>query len=304
VKILVCNDGSEQADRAVRLTAELAGACQGAVTLLGIQETAGNSELILAALRRGQQLLESRKIVAELISKSGDAIDQIIRHTEAVSYDLVVIGAVRKGYGGLFSMPAKVYKIVKLIKPPVLVVAGDCVSLKRILICTGGRGYIESAFELVGRIAQQTGASISLLHVMPEPPAIYSRIRRLEMDVDYVLSSNSELGRSLRRERQALAALGVQTEVRLRQGFVLDEISDEINQGHYDMVVAGSSLSTGPLRTYVLGDITREIVNRAECSIWIARHAQKPQNLKQKLRELLQGFTFSSAPPVPSQKPG
>jgi nucleotide-binding universal stress UspA family protein len=302
VKILVCTDGSEQADRAVRLMAELAGACQGTVTLVGIQETAGTSELILGALRRGQQLLESQKIATELISKSGDPIDQIIRHTEDISYDLVVIGAVRKGCGGLFSMPAKVYKIIKLIKPPVLVVVGGWASLKRILVCTGGKGYIESSFELVGKIAQQMGASISLLHVMPEPPAIYSGIRRLEMDVDYVLNSNSELGRSLRREREALASLGVTTEVRLRQGFVLDEISDEISEGHYDMVVAGSSLSTGPLRTYVLGDITREIVNRAECSIWIARHAQKPQNLKQKLRELLQGFSFSSAPSVGSQK--
>ena len=82
MKFLVCIDGSEQADRAVRMAAELATAGQAEVTLLGIQETAGNSDLILGALRRGQQLLETHKIAAELISKSGDPIEEIVRHTE------------------------------------------------------------------------------------------------------------------------------------------------------------------------------------------------------------------------------
>jgi nucleotide-binding universal stress UspA family protein len=296
VKILVCIDGSEQADRAVRMAAELATACQAEVTLLGIQETAGNSDLILGALRRGQQLLETHKIAAELISKSGDPIEEIIRRTEQVSYELVVIGAVRKGYRGPFSMAAKVYRIIKLIRPPVLVVVGNPTGLKRILICSGGKRYIESAFELVGQIAQKTAASVTLLHVMPQPPAIYSEIGKLKLDVNQVLSSNSELGRNLRREKQTLAALGIETEVRLRQGFVLDEIFQEIRGGHYDLVVTGSSLSAGPLRTYVLGDVTREIVNRAECPVLVARHVQQPPNLKEKLKDLLRGFSLSGAP--------
>jgi nucleotide-binding universal stress UspA family protein len=290
MKILVCIDGSEQADRAVRLAAEIALSSQAEVTLLGIQERIDQSEGLLAALKRNQQLLEAQKVPAELISKSGNPVDEIVKRTREIAYDLVVIGAVRKGQPGPFAISTKAYKIIKLIKPPVLVVFGNPTGLKRILLCSGGKGYIESAFDLVGRIAQRAGASLSLLHVMPQPPAIFSQIRRLEEDADRVLTSNSELGRNLRREQQMLTALGIETEVRLRQGFVLEEIFREIRGGHYDVIVAGSSLSTGPLRTYVLGDITREIVNRADRPVLVARHRTKPPRLRARFWRWLQHF--------------
>ncbi len=292
MKMLVCTDGSEQAERALRLAVDWAAACEAQVTLLGINESPGKPELLLNALARGQQMLETQKIAAELVTKSGHPIEEIVHRTEQLPYDLVVIGAVRKGQRGPFSLSAKAYKIIKLIKPPVLVVMGNAAAPKRILICSGGKRYIESAFELVGKIAQKMAASITLLHVLPQAPAIYSEIRRREANADLVLNSNSELGRTLRQEQQALAALGTSTSVRLRYGFVLDEISREIREGSYDLVVVGSSLSAGPLRTYVMGDVTREIINRADCPVLVARHVAKPPNFKTTLRELLQGFTL------------
>lgn len=281
--------------------ADIAAVCQAEVTILGIKETGGKSETILVALRRSQQLLEDRKIVTELVVKSGNPIEEIVKRTQEVNYDLVVIGAERKGRHGPFSMSAKAYKIVKRVKPPVLIVVGAPRSLKRLLICSGGKGYIENSFQLVGKIALGTGASIALLHIMPEPPPIYSGIRKLELDVDRVLNSNSELGRNLRKEKELLTAQGIPTEVRLRHGFVLDEISREIQSGGYDLIVAGSSLSTGPLRTYVLGDVTREIVNRADCPVLIARHGARPRNLREILSGLIHGFTVSNSPRASEQ---
>jgi nucleotide-binding universal stress UspA family protein len=296
LKILLCIDGSEQADRATRLSAEIAVACQAEVTLLGVQETAGRADAVLHGLRRAQQVMEAQKVTVEAVTKSGDPIAEIVKRTQEQPYDLVVIGAVRKGYRGSFALSSKAYKIVKLIKPPVLVVMGNPAALNRILVCSGGKGYIESSFDLVSRIAQKTKASITLFHVMAQAPAIYSEIRRLEGDVSRILGSNSELGRSLRREMQELSSLGIQTQVRLRQGFVLEEIFKELEQQPYDLIVAGSSMSTGPLRTYVLGDVTRQLVNRAACPILIARHRQRPRNLLEILGGLFQGFSFRPAP--------
>src|ERR1051325_6397681 len=130
--MLACTDGSEQAERAVRMAGELAVACEANVTLLGIKESSGKSDLIMAALTRAQQVLESQKIPAEIVTKTGDPIEEIVRRTEESTYDLVVIGAARKGHRGPFSMSTKAYKIVKLIKPPVLIVMGMPTPLKRI----------------------------------------------------------------------------------------------------------------------------------------------------------------------------
>jgi nucleotide-binding universal stress UspA family protein len=275
MKILICSDGSEQADRAIRLGAVIAAVCQAEVTLLGIIESQGESKPILDSLKRGQALLEDKKIHAELISKSGGAIEEIVKRTEEAAYDLVIIGAVRKESRGAFWMSSKSYKIIKEIKPPVLSVAGKSTTIKRVLICSGGKRYIDTAVRLTGEIARGLAAPVTLLHVMPEPPALYAHLSRVEETAAGLLNSQSELGINLRHAKESLESLGVAVEVRLRQGSVLEGILREIHEGAYDLVATGSALSRG-LRTYALGDITREIVNRANCAVLVVRSQEKP----------------------------
>src|SRR6266566_3602489 len=270
MKFLICSDGSEQADRAIRLGAAIAAGCQAEVTLFGITESERGNKAIVDSLQRGQSLLADKKIHAELITKSGDPIEEIVRRTEEAQYDLVVIGAVRKAARGSFWMSSKSYKIIKEIKPPVLSVAGKSTTITRVLICSGGKRYIERAVALAGQIARGLGAAVTLLHVMPEPPAIYAHLPRIDETASWLLNSHSELGLTLRHGKEMLESLGVTAEVRLRRGSVLGEILREIHEGGYDLVVTGSALSRS-LRTYVLGDISREIVNRADCAVLVVR---------------------------------
>ena len=274
MNVLICSDGSEQADRAMRLGATVAAACQAEVTLLGIIEVQGQSDPILDSLKRGQGLLQDKGVRAELTTKVGNPIEEIVKRTREIRYDLVVIGAVRKEPRGLFWLSSKAYKIVKEVDPPVLIVSGRTSTLKRFLICSGGRTYIDSAVQLTARIAHGLAAAVTVLHVLPEPPAIYARLRRMHETSDWLLNSNSELGINLRREKQALESLQVSAVVKLRQGPVLDEIFQEITEGAYDLVVTGSALSRG-LRTYVLGDVSREIVNQASCPVLVVRSREE-----------------------------
>jgi len=270
MKILICNDGSEQAERAMRLGATIAAACQAEVTLLGIQESPGDAQALLDSLKRGQSLLEDKKIHAELITKSGKPIEEIIKRTRETVYDLVVIGAARKESRGAFWMSSKTYKLIKEIRSPVLSVAGKTTSINRILICSGGKRYIDDAVLLTGKIAHGLGATVTLLHVTSEPPGILARLPHMEDDATFLLRSKSELAQNLRREKETLESLGVRTEVNLRHGGVLDQILRELREGNYDLVVTGSALSRS-FRTYILGDISREIVNRATCAVLVAR---------------------------------
>jgi nucleotide-binding universal stress UspA family protein len=270
MKLLICSDGSEPAERALRLGSVIAANCRAEVTLLGIIENPGKSQGILDSLSRGQALLTDKKVRAELVTKAGEPVQEIIKRTEAERYDLVVIGATRKEPRGRFWMSSKSYKIMKEIQPPVLSVMGKTSTLKRVLVCSGGKRYIDSAVRLTAEIAGCMEASIALLHVLPEPPALYAHLPRMEQTVQALLSSNSELGRNLRHEKETLEAARLRTEVRLRRGSVLEEILREMHEGHYDLVVTGSALSR-TFRTYVLGDITREIVNRAPCAVLVVR---------------------------------
>lgn len=284
MRILICSEGSEQADHAVRLGALVATGCHAEVTLLGIMETDGQSEALLDSLRRGQALLQEKGIRAELVTKAGDPVSEIIQRTKETKFDLVVIGAVRKETRGRFWMSSKTYKLIKEIEPPVLSVAGKCPTIRRVLVCSGGKRYIDNAVRLTGQIAHGTGATVTLLHVMGEPPALYAHLRRMEETAAWLLSSDSELGINLRHEKATLESMGVPTEVRLRQGSVLEEILRETRTEQYDLVVTGSALSRG-LRSYVLGDISREIVNHADCAVLVARGSERLGDSRARFRQ-------------------
>ena len=293
MKILICSDGSSQAENAVGFGGLIAEACKAETTILGITEKQSEEEAIFGSLRRSQQLLKDHGINAELIIKAGNPVEEILKRTEETSYDLAVIGATRKGTRGPFLMSAKAYKIIKAVAPPVLVVIGRRERLRRILICSGGEKYIDRAVDFAGSMARAANASITLFHVMAEPPAVYSDLIRMEEDVNLLLHSSSELGENLRREKEILEGMGVRAEVRLRHGLVISEVFKEIRRGDYDLVVTGSSPEGGTLRTYIMGNITREIVNRAECPVLVVRGGELPTGIGRSLKEFFSDITHA-----------
>ena len=196
---------------------------------------------------------------------------QILDQTSDASYDLVLVGARWTGATGHYWRSERTYEVIKAIQPPVLVAIGERKQLKRFLVCTGGKEFIEQAVQLTGEIAAALGASVTLLHVMAEPPAIYVNLVQLEDNVDLLLESKSELGINLLRGKKELERLGVPAEVRLRHGIVIDQVFEELRAGDYDLIVTGTSQARGLLGHYIMGDLTRSILNLANCPVLVAR---------------------------------
>src|SRR5437667_3367736 len=271
MKILICSDGKPAADSATRIGGLVAGPSHAETTLLGIAEKPSDERPLRDTLEAQAQSLRADGVAPEIVVRAGEPVRQILNQTSATNYDLVVIGARRTGRTGLYWRSKKTYEVIKAIPPPVLVAIGECNRLKRFLVCTGGKEFIEEAVQLTGKVAAAVGASVTLLHVMAEPPAIYADLVRLEEDTDRLLGSRSELGLNLRRQKEELEHLGVPAEVRVRHGIVIDQVFAEVRQGDHDLIVTGSSQARGMLRHYIMGDLTRSILNRAKCSVLVAR---------------------------------
>ena len=274
MKILICSDGTPSADSATRLGALLAGPSRAETTLLGIAEKPADERVLRDALEVQSQLLRVAGVVPEIVVRVGEPIRQILKQTSTTTYDLVVIGSRQRGTTGLYWRSRKTYEVVKSIPLPVLVAIGECTRLKKFLVCTGGKEFIEDAVQLTGRLAAAAGASVTLLHVMAEPPAMYADLVRLEEDVNQLLESNSELGINLRAQKEELERLGVPTEVHVRHGLVLYQVLAETRVGDYDLVVTGSSQARGVIRHYIMGDLTRSILNHAKCPVLVVRAGQ------------------------------
>jgi nucleotide-binding universal stress UspA family protein len=274
---LICSDGTQAAQPAIHLGGLLAGPLKAGTTLLGIAETEQDEHPLRDALQTQAQSLQSHGVWPQIVVHSGEPVHQILDQTSKSNYELVVIGARWTGAVGEYWRSKKTYEVIKTVQPPVMVAIGERKELKRFVICTGGKEFIEQAVQFTGRLAAATGASVTLLHVMAEPPAMYADLVRREEDVAQLLQSKSELGTNLRRQRRELERLGVSAEVRLRHGIVIDQVFDEVREGNYDLIVTGTSQARGLLRHYIMGDLTRSILNRASVPVLVARAgAPKP----------------------------
>jgi nucleotide-binding universal stress UspA family protein len=271
MKILICSDGTQSAEPAIRLGGLLAGPLKAGTTLLGIAETEQDEHPLRDALQTQAQSLHGHGISPEIVVHSGEPVHQILDQTSKSNYDLVVIGARWTGAVGEYWRSKKTYEVIKTVQPPVLVAIGEREQLKRFLVCTGGKEFIEQAVQFTGRLAAAVNASVTLLHVMAEPPAMYADLVRLEENVDQLLESKSELGTNLRRQKRELERLGVSADVRLRHGIVIDQVFEEAREGDYDLIVTGTSQARGLLRHYIMGDLTRSILNRASVPVLVAR---------------------------------
>ncbi len=256
MKILICSDGTPSTETAIQLGGSLAGPLKAETTLLGIAETSQDERPLREALQKQSQSLHGHGISPDVVVQSGEPVRQIADQTSKTSYDLVVIGARWTGATGHYWRSEKMYEVIKTVQPPVLVAIGEREQLKRFLVCTGGKEFIEQAVQFTGRLAA---------------PAMYADLVRLEEDVSQLLESKSELGTNLRRQKRELERLGVSAEVRLRHGIVIDQVFEEAREGDYDLIVTGTSQARGLLRHYIMGDLTRSILNQANVPVLVAR---------------------------------
>ena len=271
MNVLICSDGTPASDGAARLGGTLARATKAQVTLLGIVENPADEQPLRQALDRETGILRQTGVELRIVIQTGEPTAQILSETSARKYDLIVIGSRRKDHSGHFWQSERTYEIIKAVEPPVLVAIGPQDRLSRILLCSGGKRFIDDAVRLTGTLAAALQAEVTLFNVMAEPPAIYAHLIELEEDVDALLASRSELGRNLTAEKKVLEKLGVTVNVRVRHGFIVDQLLNEIREGNYDLIVSGSSRARGPLRHYIMGDVTEAILENAECSVLVAR---------------------------------
>lgn len=127
-----------------------------------------------------------------------------------------------------------------------------------ILLASGEPGKDNVLF--AGRFLRHFGAEATLLTVLPESKTSEYETVRVE--------------RFLTDGRNSLARFGVQADLRIRQGEVLNSIQAEMETGEYDLVILGAPL---PDRTgqFELGGVIKSILTTIEnCSFLIVRSHQ------------------------------
>jgi len=128
----------------------------------------------------------------------------------------------------------------------------------------------DAALEWGARIAKPSGATITILPIVPSLPVMYSLGNRIQTGLDMLLSSNTPAGQHLRRLAKRMAGWQVNSDLHLRQGEPELQIREEVAEGAYDLIVIGAE-SYGRLQRLLLGELVGSMLHWVERPLLIAR---------------------------------
>jgi nucleotide-binding universal stress UspA family protein len=263
MKMLVCTLGSKQWKRTLQYAGAVAAALGADTTLLGVAPKASKIQDLEKVLQSAAGELVAQGLPVRVVVEAGRAEDIVMAEMAANPYDLVAVGALGEKRSRRAFFHSVGMRIVERAESSVLLIKGDHRDLSRLLICASGAQVGQVAIEAGASLSCGAGAQATVLHVVDAMPAMYTGLEQMEETFSELLQSESVSARQLKWAAQVVDKECVVSDLKLRRGIVADEILREGQEGHYDLIVLGSSRSANGIVRILLGDLTREILNRA-----------------------------------------
>lgn len=271
--LIVFTNGREETWPAVEYAAWLAEASKTMLTLVGVVERAAQRQAVWAMLERGQARMGGYAAFETHLEEG--SMDEVIIHAGAHDADaMLVFGPYRKSSIRQWLFGDSFRNVMANVAAPILHVPRAVLPPKKILICVGGLGYTVPAEALGVEIAALSNAHLSLIHVVPPINLDYPTTRQVSAHLDDLLESDTPPGRAMRQAVRLARDAGLNPEVRICQGHILDEIRAEIRRGKYDLVCMGSTYSAQGLRHLTAPNITAEVTHSATCAVLSARFVE------------------------------
>ncbi len=276
MKMLLCTISSERRERTLGFGAEVAKALAAETTLLGVAEEGQDPADLERALNRTADHLRQAGVPVQVHLASGPAESIVMTEVEEWPYDLVAIGALAAKRSRRAILNSVGMRLIERGKNSVLLIKGNRPPrLERVLIAISGTEHGHLPVWVGASLACGAGAKATVLHVLGNMPAMYTGLEKMEETLDELLQSDTELAREMRWAAQVVKAECRISEVKLRRGVAADEILQEGREGDYDVIVLGSSRNVGGLVRALMGDLTREIAQRADRPVLVVRPVER-----------------------------
>ena len=275
LRLLIAIDGSAQAAAALALGATLTAAGKGAVrpTLLTVAATrshrAKGEAILAAALDQWPKDLPMPQGQVDV----GRIAETVATAATAGKHDLVIIGESSANRLMSLFLGSTVLDVAERVPCSVIVARGEGRPLRRILLCDSGAHSPSLSHHFLRQLKPVLGpeTAVTVLHVMSQIAA-GPRIdnNQLDADAETLIREHAVEGEWLLQDLRMLERLPLQTQAKVRHGFVVDEILDEARSGDYDLVVIGAHTQEGWLEV-LLDDLAGQIIAQCERSVLLVR---------------------------------
>ncbi len=272
---LIATGGSKHSQIAVELGGQLAQQLNSQLTLLTIikqdkQQAIG--EQILHDAVASMQTAVSPLLAISTKIRVGHSAEQIIAEASSHPYDLIILGESTQHdlLSRLVGPTAK--RVVEHATCPILIAKGRPKPIHNILLCDSGLRHpalLDRLREQMPELLRDTAVSVTILHVMSQisaGPGVSGQ--QLRADATELIAKQTPEGQLLGEDIDTLATEGITVKPKIRHGFVVDEIVDEVDAGEHDLVVIGAHHNGGWQR-FLLDDLAHQIILKSNRPILI-----------------------------------
>lgn len=295
-RVLVATDFSDASRKALAHALQIARGFNGAITLVHAIAPAGAYQPIpMDPLPRelDRQLLQAEEEMATLVKEEplknvpyrtvvqeGRVRDVFSSLIVEEHPDLIVVGT--HGRGGLkkIVLGSVAEQIVRLADCPVLTVGPHAPEaspgarrFSTILFCTDFGPASSKAFPYALSLAEEYGAKLVLLHVVPLPSAAFGASEYAANElIQWEAQVQEESAKKLRDLIPRDAALACEPEYVVGTNFVPDGILRTAETHKPDLIVMGvNAAGSARLASHFPWDLTHEVMCRANCPVLTIR---------------------------------
>jgi len=238
------------------------------VLVLVIAESSKMLEEAKASVAAAGQPLEGIEYSTKFVQ--GNPVSIMKEETEQGDYEMLLMSVRRRQR--LIPSPLRMLaqRIIRHSPIPVMLIRDTRGKLERMLVCTGGFQISQPVVELSAKLAGQAGLQATLMTVAAAVPSMYTGMMEMEETLEELLSTDTPLAQHLRHSAETLTQSGIQAEIKIRHGDVVEAILEETAKGEYDLVVLGETQRQS-LSGMLLGNVTQQIINRAPAAILITK---------------------------------
>jgi len=244
--MLLYSDGSAVGSQAFELGVRIALAAASRVDILALARTADQAKLTDEQVAAAEKL-EAADISVRLYPRVGPMPREVLDQAETTHYDLIVVGS--RGWRGIRRLIAgsRACTILRGTATSILVVKGrEREEIDDILLCSAAGPASEDTVRFAAHLAHALDASVTLLHVMSQIALEeHAKAADLEAEAEELMETDAREGVHLENMLDILFQEGVETEVLVRHGLIVDEIIAEAKHGHFDMLVIGAHTAPG-----------------------------------------------------------
>lgn len=161
-------------------------------------------------------------------------------------------------------------QLIKQIPISLLVARKPRWPLRKILLVLRDSKFDAAAITWVVRVASTSRAAVTVLPIIAPAPPVFAGINIQHRSLIHLLGSTCPLGELLRQVSQNLAEQNIPGTLCLREGTIVEQIRQEVEDCDYDFAVIAADAQRSIIR-WMMGELVNPLLNLAQIPTLLAR---------------------------------